>query len=162
MVTQDTGVSTIVSGDPNLYEGAEASEDIKPGKLVEYGGSNDVQKHSTSGGDAYPYFAVEQPLDEGQDRSTATTSGDTATLAHSSGGDRIEARVEKTNFSDGDFLQSAGNGNLDSFSAQSIDYSQTTGTTTIVDRKIVAVVPEDESIDNSSGTQGADMTVQTL
>lgn len=162
MVTSSSGKTTVVSGDPLVYESAELSEDIKPGKLVEYGGSADLQKHSTSGGDAVPMFLEENPLDTGQDWDTATTSGDTGKVAVPGGGERITARAEKDNFSDGDFLQSAGNGNLTTFAAQSIDYSQTTGTTTIVDRRIVALIPEDESYDNSSGTQGKALVVQSV
>ena len=159
MVTQKTGKDTIEAGDPEILEDGEASEALTPGDLIELGGSNDYQKHATSGGNAYPLFNVE--LEEaGNSRSDDTKSGDTVKLAHCGGGERIIANVNKTDFSDGDFLESGSTaGHLDQHSAQSIDYSQTTGTTTIVDRKIVAVVPPDESISNSGGTDGADMVV---
>jgi hypothetical protein len=162
MATSSSGNTTVVSGDPLVYESAELSEDAKPGHLVEYGGSSDLQKHSTSGGDAIPMFIEENPLDAGQDWSTATDSGDTPKVAVPKGGERITARAATDNFSDGDFLQSNGDGTLTQFSAQSIDYSETTGTTTIVDRRIVAVIPEDESINNSGGSGGEALVVQSV
>ena len=41
---------------------AEASEAVTPGELVEFGGSNDIQKHSTAGGNARAAFALENDL----------------------------------------------------------------------------------------------------
>lgn len=53
-----------------------ASEAITPGHLIEFGGSNDLQKHSSQNGAARRAFAVENDL-VGEDVDDAYDAGDT-------------------------------------------------------------------------------------
>lgn len=92
-------------------EGA-ASEAITPGHLVEFGGSNDYQKHSSAGGDAAAKFAVENDV-VGDDISTDYVSGEQVQVETFPAGSQVYAHLAGgENVSKGAFLESAGDGTL--------------------------------------------------
>lgn len=132
------------SGNPE-EEGQTASESLNPGYLVEIGGSDDIQAHSTEGGFAAKWFVREQREIEGQGVDDAIPSGDEATVLRCSGREKVLARLgtggSEVNISRGDDLESAGDGTLQAFG---------TGTPS---NEVVARAAED--VDNSGGSSEA-------
>lgn len=100
-----------LAGDFERVEGV-ASEAISPGELVERGGSNDYQAHSTQAGTAQKAFALENDL-VGDGTGDDYDSGDTLQIAVCHRGARVQARCGGTNISANDFLQSDGAGRLE-------------------------------------------------
>jgi len=137
---------------PGVREEGTASEVITPGHLIEFGGTNDIQKHSTAGGTAAAIFATEQPLDEGQDRDTETNKGDTVSYTQPAPGDEVIARAAKEDISAGDYVESNGDGNVRKFAGDADAISQ----------EVVGVVPPGEGITNSGGTLGKDIVIRIV
>lgn len=98
-----------------------ASEDLTPGELIEFGGSDDVQAHSTADADNKKLICLEDHFDGGID--TNISSGDDANVLHCQTGDKVYAFLDSSSsdVSKGDYLVSAGNGNLKAYSAQSVN-----------------------------------------
>lgn len=89
-----------------------ASEAITPGHLVEFGGSNDLQKHSTAGGNARKAFALENDL-VGEDISDPYDAGDTVQYGVFGQGSEVYALLaDGQNVSKGAALESDGAGAL--------------------------------------------------
>lgn len=102
----------VLKGNPHVKEGA-ASEAITPGHLIEFGGSNDLQKHSTAAGNARKAFAdLADMVGKGIDDAYAT--GDQVKYVVAASGDEINALVAAgaSAISKGDPLESAGDGTV--------------------------------------------------
>lgn len=103
-------LATVV-GSPRRDEGV-TDEAVSPGDLLEYGGSNDVQKHSSANGSAQKMFALENDL-VGDDIDDDYASGETVQIGHFVPGDRIQAWLAYgENVAKGAALTSAGDGTL--------------------------------------------------
>lgn len=91
---------------------AEASEVITPGHLVEFGGANELRKHSSSGGTARKAFALENDLvGNGVDDDYA--SGETVQYGVFPAGSEIFAFLDGgENVAKGATLVSSGDGSL--------------------------------------------------
>jgi hypothetical protein len=101
----------MLKGDFIRKEG-EASAAITPGHLVEFGGSNDLQVHSSAAGVARKAFALENDL-IGLGIDDDYASGDTVQYGVFSAGAEIYAWLDGgENASLGDALVSAGDGSL--------------------------------------------------
>jgi hypothetical protein len=111
-----TPKTIILKGDPIRKEGV-ASEAITPGHLVEFGGSNDLQAHSTAGGNARKAFAVENDLVGGA-ITDAYAQDDTLQYVIARPGDEVYALLAHgENVSEGDALESDSNGALQEHTA---------------------------------------------
>lgn len=100
-----------LKGDFIRKEG-EASEAITPGMLIEFGGSADVQKHSTVGGQARRAFALENDL-IGKGVDDAYAAGDVVQYGVFVPGAEVYAKLTGgETCTKGDALESAGNGLL--------------------------------------------------
>lgn len=106
-------------------EGGIASEALTPGELVEKGGSDDFQAHSTAAGDAIRAFARAQEENQGAGVDDDIASGDEVTVIYPQSGDKVLARAAGA-VSEGDFVESNGAGRL-----------QTLGTTAAAGTEIV-------------------------
>ena len=107
----------VARGEPMISE-AKASETITPGHLIEFGGSNDIQKHSTQGGNASAMFAVENRL-VGDDVDTDYSSGDNVIYAEfGTGQEALGWLLDGESVSPGDYLESNGDGTLRKHVAQ--------------------------------------------
>lgn len=103
-----------LKGDFVRKEG-EASAGITPGHLVEFGGANDLQVHSSAGGPARKAFALENDL-VGDGIDDAYVAGDTVQYGVFPSGSEINAWLAyPENVSAGDPLVSAGDGELVAF-----------------------------------------------
>jgi len=100
-----------VKGDYIRKEG-EASGAITPGHLIEWGGSQDVQVHSSAAGIARKAFAVENDL-IGRDITDAYAQGETVQYGVFPPGAEVYAFLAGgETVSKGDALVSAGDGTL--------------------------------------------------
>ena len=90
-----------------------ASEAITPGHLVEFGGSNDLQKHSTAAGNARKAFAVENDL-IGDGINDAYATGEQVQYNVFQSGDEVYALVADgaTAITKGAGVESAGDGTV--------------------------------------------------
>lgn len=140
--------TVLKKGMPIVKEGV-ASEAITPGHLVEFGGSNDLQKHSTAGGNARPAFMREQDY-IGQDIDTACASGDRIPYMVGRQGDEVRGLVAAgtSAISKGGPLESAGDGTLQPHG---------TAATGDVDN-IVAYATE--AVDNSGGSEAVRIAIE--
>lgn len=151
-MTSSTNPKTIVlKGVPIRKEGV-ASGAITPGHLVEFGGSNDLQVHSTAAGTARKAFAVENDL-VGNGITDAYALGDQVQYVVCQSGVEIYALVaaNATAIEKGDPLQSAGDGTL---RIQSTDAA----TDDTQRNSLVAYALED--VDNSAGGSVARIKVE--
>ncbi len=103
--------TVVLKGDFIRKEG-KASSAITPGDLIEFGGSADLQPHSTVGGEARKAFALENDL-IGQGLTDAYDAGDTVQYGVFVPGAEVYVRLNtgKT-CTKGQPLESAGNGRL--------------------------------------------------
>ena len=90
-----------------------ASEAITPGHLVEFGGSNDLQKHGTAAGNARKAFAVENDL-IGDGINDAYATGEQVQYNVFQSGDEVYALVADgaTAITKGAGVESAGDGTV--------------------------------------------------
>lgn len=135
-----------------------ASEAIKPGSLVEFGGSDDYQKHSTTNGNARKAFALssgEVGFDS-DDITTDIASGDTVPVGIFPRGARVNALLisgtdastsSDANISKGDPLESAG--------GQDTGTLQKWGATTDNSNVDSIVGYAREAVDNSGASAGS-------
>lgn len=98
-------------GGPLRKEGV-TDEAVSPGHLIEKGGGQDVQKHSSANGNALPRFALENDL-VGDDIDDDYASGETVQYAVFTTGEEVQAWLAYgENVSEGAALTSAGDGTL--------------------------------------------------
>ena len=91
-----------------------------PGHLLEFfSTAGSVRVHSTAGGNALPMFALESDL-EGEEITHALTSGEEIQAWIAKRGDEVNALIKNgENIAVGDLLESAGDGTLEKFEADS-------------------------------------------
>jgi hypothetical protein len=108
----------LLKGDPIVKEGL-ASEIIKPGHLLEYGGSDDVQKHADADEPAQPMIALERAF-TGDGITDDYASGDTVRFAVMRPGDEFQGWLKdgQNVTAKGTKLVSNGDGTLKIYSAQ--------------------------------------------
>lgn len=106
-------------------ESGIASEALTPGELIERGGSDDFQAHSTAADDAIRRFARAQEENQGADVDTDIASGDEVTCLLPSSGDKVLMRAGEA-IAENDFVESNGSGR-----------AQTLGTTAAAGTEIV-------------------------
>lgn len=130
---------------PGVREEFTASEAITPGHLVEFGGSNEIQKHSTAGGEIGAVkIAVENDV-VGDDVDTDYVSGEQVQVDAPHGGAVYMLRLANgENVSKGDLLESAGDGTL-----------QAAGTASSAGEHAPIVGEANEAVD-MSGSSAAD------
>lgn len=126
-----------------------ASEILTPGELVEFGGSDDIQPHSTADVNAAPMFVREQRENAGAGIDDDIAAQDTATAVFPRTGEKVFAWLDAgENVARGDFLSSQGNGNLGA-EANTVDPTSTTAED-VEGEAAVAVAAE--AVDNSGST----------
>lgn len=114
----------LLGGDPIGYEAISASGSaITPGQLVEITSGDEIQEHSTAGGNAQPAFARAEEYAGGSiDDDYAV--GDTVPYYVGRTGDRFYAFLADGEDVDiGDLLESDGNGDLQAHTPQAVDES---------------------------------------
>ena len=95
-----------------IREEYEAAAAITPGYLIEMTSAGKVQAHSSAGQNMIHMFAIEDEL-QGNGISDAYSSGDQVQCWFPLRGDQVYALLEDgESVTKGDFLESAGNGNL--------------------------------------------------
>lgn len=96
----------------------EAGGTIIPGQLVQLVSDGTVQTHGTAGGVAEKAFALEDEL-QGKGIDDAYAIGDRVQVWNTRPGDEVYALLNPSatavNITIGDFLESAGNGNLQKY-----------------------------------------------
>ena len=108
----------VLKGDPIKKEGV-ASEAIKPGRLIEFGGSADLQNHDDADQNARKAFAVERDM-VGDGIDTDYDEDDTVVYVVGRSGDEVLARAAASlDASKGAPLTSNGDGRLKAWAAQS-------------------------------------------
>lgn len=129
----------VLRGTPFLKE-AQAGAAVTPGDLV-YFSSGNLIRHANSGQNAAPYFAVENDL-IGSGIADNYASGYTMRYVVGRPGDEVYGLLASgQSVSQGDFLESAGNGSVQAYTNQSGQ--------NVYAAAIVAAAAEDK--DNSSG-----------
>lgn len=131
-----------------------ASEAITPGHLIELGGANDLQKHSTAGGTVMPTFAVENDI-VGDGIDVDYASGDQVLYSHFQRGEEVYALLaDGESANKGDFLESNGDGTL--------RVAVTGSPATDAKQSIVAQAQEDLDLSASSNTEDGRIKVTIL
>lgn len=139
-----------ISGSHHRKEGV-TDETVTPGHLLEYGGSNDLQKHSTASGNAGRMFALENDLvGDGIDDDYA--SGETVQFCIAKPGAKIYAWLAYgEDVSVDDYLESAGDGTLQEHTAIGSDV------------QVEAVVARaTEAVTNTSGGEAVRIEVEVI
>lgn len=96
----------------DIIEEANAAAAITPGHLIEFTSAGKVQAHSTAGGKALTMFALEDEL-QGKGISEAYSTDNPVQCWVAGRGDMVYALLDNgESVTAGDFLESAGNGNL--------------------------------------------------
>lgn len=144
--------SVILKNYLNIFGEYNADEAITPGALIELNSDGKLQNHATAGGDVLPMFAFEDEL-QGKDIDEDYASDDPIKVWIPQRGDQVYAILEDgENINTGDFLESAGNGNLQA-------YTKEGSSTLMVENplEIVAQAVEGKDLSGSSGeeTSGA-------
>lgn len=109
--------SIILKNYGNNFEEKVAAGTIYPGMLIERTSADKVQAHSTEGGNMSAMFAIEDAL-QGNDIDDAYSADDQVRIWHAQPGDQVLACLaDGENISIGDYLQSKGDGTLETFDA---------------------------------------------
>ena len=125
-----------------------AAGTITPGMLVERDSDGEVQAHSTAAGNALPMFALEDSL-QGNDIDTDYSADDPVQVWVPLRGDQVYAILADGNsVTAGDWLESDGNGYLQSHEADS-------GSSAILPLAIVAQALETLDLSDSSGAESS-------
>jgi hypothetical protein len=139
----------------NEYDAVSA---ITPGMLIEYTSAGKVQAHSNAGQNAFPMFAIEDAL-QGKDIDEAYAANDKVRCWHAQPGDEVYAILnDGETIVKGDFLESAGNGNLQKHVADIAEggsSAETVTDTTIYSKQIVAQALEAMDLASSSGEESS-------
>ena len=101
----------------NVFEEYTANAGITPGHLVEVMSSGNLRKHATADGNVLPMFAIEDEM-QGKDIDTAYVTTDKVQVWIPTRGDIVNAILaDEETVAVGDFLVSAGAGELKKFDA---------------------------------------------
>ncbi len=147
-------------GAPLRREDGKTDETITPGYLLELGGGEDLQKHSTAGAaGTMPMFALEPEgfISRGDTKliDQDYVDGDTVSYVIAQRGDRIFAWLPATTdaSAEGTLLESNGDGTLRIHVPQAVDEAGS-ATFDVLPQAIVARVPIGEGVNNSGGSEG--------
>jgi len=143
----------------NEYDAASA---ITPGMLIELTSAGKVQAHANAGQDAAPLFALEDEL-QGRDIDDAYSADDKVQCWSPVPGEEVLAILEDgENVAIGDFLESAGNGNVQKYTAdtESSAFAGSTYTRQIVGQALEALTLGTSSAEESSGALGYDKRIK--
>lgn len=137
---------------------------ITPGYLVELTSAGTVQAHSTAGGNVFPMFALE---DELQGNGIATNYAVSAKIQCwvPGRGDEVYALLKDgENVAIGDFLESAGNGQLQKHvsDAEQWDSASAFGSITVLPNQIVGVATEALDLSASANTAAGRIVVKII
>ena len=103
----------------DIFEEFVANAAITPGHLIELMSTGLVRVHSTASGNVLPLFALENEL-EGEDIDDAYAAADQVQVWVPGRGDIVNAILaDGQNIAIGDFLESAGDGTLQKYVADS-------------------------------------------
>jgi hypothetical protein len=131
---------------------------VWPGMLLELTTTaNQVQAHSTAGGNALPYVALENEL-EGEDIDTAyAAAGDKVQVwVATRGEEAYMILADGENVSIGDYLESAGNGYLQKHVTDTESFeSNEEGAISVYPQQIVAQALEAVDLSGSSGEESS-------
>jgi hypothetical protein len=155
-----TPKTIILKGTPLRKEGV-ASAAITPGHLVEFGGAEELQVHSTAGGNTRKAFAVE--YDPEKEIDTAYAAGEQVMYVTARTGDEIYALVAAAAaaIAKGDALESAGNGTVRKHTPPSQAVNEGgTAIYTIAQNHNAIVCFALEAIDNSAGASAVRIKVE--
>ena len=101
----------------DVFEEYKAHAAITPGHLIELNSDNEVQVHVTEDGNVLPMFALEDSL-QGNGIDDAYAAGDMVQVWIPGRGDIVNAILkDEETIVIGDFLNSAGNGELKKYDA---------------------------------------------
>jgi hypothetical protein len=129
----------VLRGAPEIDEQNVASAAITPGHLIEID-SNEWRPHGTAAGAAAKVFALER--DElGKDIDEAYAIGDYVKAGYFHQGDRVNALVASgQTITEGEFLESAGDGTLRAFGSGVIVATAAEDATTTALTRVAAIV----------------------
>jgi len=131
-----------------IREEYEAAAAITPGYLIEMTSAGKVQAHSSAGQNMIHMFALEDEL-QGNGISDAYSSGDQVQCWIPQRGDQVYALLDDgESVTKGDFLESAGNGNLQKYTADAEGVANYTN-------QIVGIALETVDLSGSSGEESS-------
>jgi hypothetical protein len=132
---------TIVLKGRGIRNEAVANAAITPGHLVELMSTGKIRVHATAGGNAAALFAVEDDL-QGKTIDDAYAANAIAQYEAVYPGCEVQAWIaDGQNIAIGDFLESAGGGELQKHTAD-VDLNNSSGDFTVNTNQIVAVAME--------------------
>src|SRR6056297_3296955 len=131
-----------------IREEYEAAAAITPGYLIEMTSAGKVQAHSSAGQNMIHMFALEDEH-QGNGISDAYSSGDQVQCWIPQRGDQVYALLDDgESVTKGDFLESAGNGNLQKYTADAEGVANYTN-------QIVGIALETVDLSGSSGEESS-------
>lgn len=138
---------------------APAAIEVTPGELLEETSAGEVQPHSTAGGNCVPLIAkVEGYIGKNIDETYA--AGDQVRYEAGHTGEEYHMFLAAgENVSQGDLLESAGNGAFQAHTPQSVDEG---GTATYTIYQNAARFKAAESVDNSGGAEAVRIKVEVI
>ena len=132
----------------DVIEEMVANAAITPGHLVEVMSTGKVRKHATAGGNVLPMFALEDEL-QGNDIDTDYDAADQVQVWIPGRGDIVYAFLKNgEDVAIGDFLESAGNGELQKHTAEAVSGGESYN---VIEEAIVGVAVEAVDMSGSSG-----------
>ena len=140
-----------------IREEYEAAAAITPGYLIEMTSAGKVQAHSSAGQNMIHMFALEDEL-QGNGISDAYSSGDQVQCWIPQRGDQVYALLDDgESVTKGDFLESAGNGNLQKYTAdtEAIGVNSSGNVESIYTNQIVGIALETVDLSGSSGEESS-------
>lgn len=130
----------------------KAAEALYPGYLIELNSNDKVQAHANAGQSVLSMFAIENAL-EGEEISTEINSDDWVRCWTPIRGDEVNAVLaDGEDVSIGDKLESAGDGTLQKFTADTINSSVVD--TTVYSNQVVGIALEAKNL-SSSGNESS-------
>jgi hypothetical protein len=136
----------------DVVEEYVANAAIIPGMLIELMSTSKVKAHATSGGNAYPMFALEDEL-QGNGINDDYAAADRVQCWIPGRGDQVYAILaDGESVAPGDFLESNGDGLL---KKHVVDTDSSAEATTIYGNQIVGVCLDTIDISDSSGAESS-------
>ena len=133
-----TAIRTIIVAGNGLTKEAVASEEIKPGMLVERIPDGKVQPHSTGGGAGTASFAVEDDH-QGKTIDDAYAIDDRVILEYAVKGEEINA-IAGGAIAEGDLIASAGDGKVVKWVSGNVALGVAVTSATAADERVVIEV----------------------
>lgn len=142
--------SIIVKSYSNIFIEKTAGEEVYPGMLVSINSSDQVIKHATAGGNAYPMVVYEDAL-QGKSVAESYAAGDKVKIWIPQRGDVAQFLLEDgQNVSIGDFVESNGLGMIQKHTVEAVTSSDVQVANTIYSNPIVGQVDEAQDLSEIS------------